>query len=88
VTSIGAAIGTKTPIPVAATSPEWNIDAVRKELTGVLGEALMVQRNRARLAGPKRGAGHEFGRAGRGISKGLEMLGRGIARRGVLDDLK
>ena len=88
VTSIGAAIGTKTPIPVAATSPEWNIDAVRKELIGVLGEALMVQRNRARLAGPKRGAGHEFGRAGRGISKGLEMLGRGIARRGVLDDLK
>jgi predicted GTPase len=86
VTAIGAAVEAGPFIPVVSTEPDWNIGSVRQRLDGVMAEGLMVQRNRARLAGAGGAFGREAARTAAGLSKGIQVLGRQIGTRsGLLD---
>ncbi|MEI4488625.1 GTPase [Frigidibacter sp. MR17.14] len=73
------------PVAVSAAAPEWNLDALRQQLSARLGEALMVQRNRVRLQAARRDLRAEVSRAGQGIGTGTATLGARLVRR-ILGD--
>lgn len=74
--------GLPKPYPVRARTPDWNVELLRKALAGQIGKALMVQRNRARVAGASRkGALGQLARAGRGLVSGRSLLDRHLGRR-------
>lgn len=83
---IAAEIGTELPVPVSTLEPEWNIDTLRGRIGALMGEALMVQRNRARLEGSQASLRREAGRAGRGLGTGVGSLGRRLVQRRLPDE--
>jgi uncharacterized protein len=80
--AIAADMGGRPVIPVRGEPPEWNVDAVLDAVRAVIGEALMVQRNRRRLEGAQGWKLREnVGRAGTGVRKGVEVFGRRVRDR-------
>lgn len=88
VREIAGEIGTDLPVPVCTLSPEWNIDGLQQRLTALLGEGLMVQRNRARLDAEKPDLAREAGRAAQGLGAGLTTFGRRLVQRALGEDGK
>jgi hypothetical protein len=78
---IGSELGIENPVPVVPVVPEWNVDTLRRRLMGVLPEALMVQRNRSRLAAGSPGTLAALGREAARTGRGLFRLGRDLGRR-------
>lgn len=83
VTAIGEDIGRPPPIPVCAQDPQWNVDTLRQVLVGTLGEGLMVQRNRSKLAAKPAGYAAEAARAAFGTSLGIRTFGARFLQRRV-----
>jgi predicted GTPase len=82
VAAIAGDMGGLRPLPVCAVSPDWNIEPLRTEMEAGLGHALLVQRNRRRLAAGRGGpsvAG--AARSGRGFLQGAGRIGSRLARR-------
>jgi uncharacterized protein len=80
--AIAADMGGRPIIPVRGEPPEWNVEAVLDAVRAVIGEALMVQRNRRRLEGAQGWKLREnVGRAGTGVRKGVEVFGRRVRDR-------
>lgn len=75
VTAIAKETGCDNPVPVALIDPEWNVDTLRMTLESRLLDALMAQRNRVRTSEARTGVTREITRAGRGVVKGLSVLG-------------
>ena len=77
--AIGADLDGRVPVPLSAIEPAWNLAALTDALAEVLPEALMVQRNRRRLAAGAAAGGlrlvDNLGRAGRGLRSGVGALG-------------
>jgi hypothetical protein len=71
------------PIPVSATSPTWNIDAVKGALAAHIGAAIKTQRNRRRLIGAGRSGGvlSEIGRGSQGLAAGASLVGELLLKR-------
>ncbi len=69
----------QVPIPLRGEAPTWNLDTLVDALSAALGEALMVQRNRRRVAAAQAAGGLRLGenlaRAGRGARAGAAELG-------------
>jgi predicted GTPase len=76
-------LGGLKPIPVCATSPSWNIDAVAAALAAHIGVAIKTQRNRRRLMGADRSGGvlSEIGRGGQGLAAGASLVGGLLLKR-------
>lgn len=66
----------RTPIPVCAEQPAWNIDTVARALGAAMTEALMTQRNRRRLGDGRDGLAlrDNLRRAARGARAGAGLL--------------
>lgn len=82
VAAIAGDMGGLRPLPVCAVPPDWNIEPVLEKMEAGLGHALLVQRNRRRLAAGRGGrsvAG--AARSGRGFLQGAGRLGGRLARR-------
>ena len=60
----------RVPIPVCAVTPDWNVDTLLATLTADQGEALMVQRSRARQVRGGRDIGGQVRRGARGLVRG------------------
>ena len=76
-------------LPVSVVEPEWNIAELRSLITHATREALMVQRNRRRLAAARESQSvtSELKRAGRGLWSVGQAIGRGFtASRAAKDD--
>ncbi len=74
VRAVATELSIAAPIPVSAVEPDWNVGAVEDALRGQIGEALMVQRNRARRTGGKGGTLTEIRRGATGLSRGLREI--------------
>jgi len=82
VAAIAGDMGGLKPLPVCAVSPEWNIEPLRAEMEAGLGHALLVQRNRRRMAAGRGGRSvKEAARSTRGVLQGAGRIGSRLARR-------
>ncbi len=72
------------PLPVCAVPPVWNIEPLLERMEAGLGHALLVQRNRRRMAAG-RAARSLTGaaRSGRGFLQGAGRIGARLARRAL-----
>lgn len=75
VAEVADAVSTTHPIPLVLTRPEWNVESLRTSVEAAMAEALMVQRNRARVLNADTRATAEIARAGRGLVRGLSLFG-------------
>ena len=80
-------LGGLNPIPVCATSPTWNIDAVKGTIAAHIGSAIKTQRNRRRVVDSTRSGGvlSEIGRGGQGLAAGVNLVG-GILLKRIFPD--
>lgn len=81
VEGIGRDLGVELPVPVSAIEPDWNVDTFGNMLTAAFGDALMVQRNRARLTDARPGLIEELQTGGKGIYRAASSFGRRVAFR-------
>ena len=87
VRAVAAELDIPLPIPLCAEPPVWNLDMVEEAMEDALPEALMVQRNRVRVAGGEAGAVRtELHRGVTGAVQGVRGIGRRwLERRGGKD---
>ena len=66
--AIGDDLAVAPPLPFRGEDPDWNVEAVAAAIDGAVGEALMTQRNRRRLAPSNEGSiWNNLSRTGRGV---------------------
>lgn len=83
VAAVAAELSVPMPVPVSAVSPEWNVESLEAAISAHLVEALMVQRNRARLGAGRPSAAENARRGARALGRGLYAAGSRWSRRFV-----
>jgi len=80
--AIGDDLGVQPPLPVRGEDPDWNVDALATALGSAIGEALMTQRNRRRVAaGSDSGIWNNLSRTGMGIGTLVRHVGTRLKQR-------
>jgi uncharacterized protein len=80
--AIGDDLAVAPPFPFRGEDPDWNVEAVAAAIDGAIGEALMTQRNRRRLALSTEGSiWNNLSRTGRGVRTVATLAGTRLKQR-------